>query len=111
MRASTDAVSSTILMFQGLQDGGHPWHGDRIQVQRQYTLHFFQIGDQTMHDQYDQAGFEDSILYSDDDYEPYGYDARQLMPIGAAIGVGKSPVVRDRVIEAELLNQSTMVGC
>lgn len=64
-----------------------------------------------MYDSFDQAGFEDSVLNSQDDFEPYGYAVPQLMPISAARHTSFRQAVYDRVIEAEILSQSTMVGC
>jgi hypothetical protein len=64
-----------------------------------------------MNDHFDQAGFADSILDSYDDFEPYGFVTPQLRP---AVIVPTRPVherTRERVIEAELLNHCSMVGC
>ena len=66
-----------------------------------------------MYDTFDQAGFEDSVLNSQDDFEPYGYAAPQLLPVAAAVQQGNSwrRLAHERVIEAEILSQSSMVGC
>lgn len=58
---------------------------------------------------YDLSGYEDAVIHSSDDYEPYGYlpEAR-LQSIETAQGADDT---RDRVIEAQLLAHWTMVGC
>jgi hypothetical protein len=72
-----------------------------------------------MNDYDDSAGYQDCVLNSCDDYEPYGYlpaDAqvsaqpqRQLQPV-ELVPERRNPTF-DRVIEAQLLAQSSMVGC
>lgn len=51
----------------------------------------------------DQPGFEDAILNSDDDYEPYGY----VTPLPVSMETSHHSRIRnaahDRVIEAQLL--------
>jgi hypothetical protein len=64
-----------------------------------------------MSDLFDQTGFEDSILNSNDDYEPYGYVAPQLMPAGAGMVTERRNPIHHRIIEAELLSQCDSVGC
>jgi hypothetical protein len=60
---------------------------------------------------FDQAGFEDSILNSYEDYEPYGFVSPQLIPVGATTHPASRDYGRDRVIESDLLAQCSMVGC
>ena len=64
-----------------------------------------------MYDSFHQAGFEDSVLNSKDDYEPYGYAEPGLIPVSTGKHTASRQSVYDRVIEAEILSQSTMVGC
>jgi hypothetical protein len=64
-----------------------------------------------MNDHYDPAGFADSVLDSYDDYEPYGFVAPPMMPVAAVRPATQRDHNRDRVIEAELLSHSSMVGC
>jgi hypothetical protein len=64
-----------------------------------------------MRDIADQYGFEESVLNSYDDYEPYGYDAPRLAHAEAIPSAQCTRSARDRVIEAELLSHCTMVGC
>ena len=57
----------------------------------------------------DQPGYSDSVLESSEDYEPYGYVSPELQPIGE-VNAGRNTAF-DRVIEAQLLADSSMVGC
>lgn len=58
---------------------------------------------------YDLSGYEDSVINSGDDYEPYGYiPPMRLQVLETAQGADDT---RDRVIEAQLLAHWTMVGC
>jgi hypothetical protein len=86
------------------------WHSIRIgyPIDR---LSPRQDEDKAMYDIFDQAGFQESVLNSYDDFEPYGYGAPHLMPALSSHTTPRGQSVRDRVIEAEILNQSTMVGC
>jgi hypothetical protein len=57
----------------------------------------------------DPAGYANCVLDSGDDYEPYGYaqPELQLAPL-----TPHTPEPNfDRVIEAQLLAHSSMVGC
>ena len=69
---------------------------------------------------YDQsAGYEDCVLNSSDDYEPYGYvpaeasswQAQQPQLHAWALPPEPRKPAFDRVIEAQVLAQSSMVGC
>jgi hypothetical protein len=57
------------------------------------------------------TGFEESILYSDDDYEPYGYVSPQLEPVsGSAANSSSCPYERE--IEAAVLRRlDAYPGC
>lgn len=58
---------------------------------------------------YDHSGYEDAVIHSSDDYEPYGYlSEARLQSIEIAQGADDT---HDRVIEAQLLAHWTMVGC
>jgi len=57
----------------------------------------------------DPAGYDDCVLGSSDDYEPYGYAPPQLQPVTLE-SRSRGPDF-DRVIEAQLLAHSSMVGC
>ncbi len=57
----------------------------------------------------DPAGYADCILDSADDYEPYGYAGPELQL--TSIAPQASSPTFDRVIEAQLLAHSSMVGC
>lgn len=55
---------------------------------------------------YDRAGFDDAILCSDDDYEPYGFAAPRLAVHDRLVPWGHQRTShRDRVIEARVLRQ------
>ena len=57
----------------------------------------------------DQPGYSDCVLESSEDYEPYGYVSPELQP---ATGLdARRNTAFDRVIEAQLLGDSSMVGC
>jgi len=62
-----------------------------------------------MSDHYDAAGYDDCVLKSGDDYEPYGYLPPELRQVEF------TPQSRgntfDRVVEANLLAHWSMVGC
>ena len=71
-----------------------------------------------MNDHYETAGYEDCVLNSSDDYEPYGY-----VPTEVQAPFWQQPQLQlqevspqqrnatfDRVIEAQLLRQQ-VVGC
>jgi hypothetical protein len=57
----------------------------------------------------DPAGYADCVLDSGDDYEPYGF-APTALQLAQMTGAHRNPAF-DRVIEAQLLAQSCMVGC
>lgn len=54
-----------------------------------------------------RTGFEESILYSDDDYEPYGYVSPQLATGLESVGNWNHPY--ERQIEAAVLRR--LDGC
>lgn len=64
-----------------------------------------------MRNAFDREGFEESILYSDDDYEPYGYVSTQLaLHTEAATSSRFGPYERE--IEAAVLRQLDVYpGC
>ncbi len=75
-----------------------------------------------MSDYYDSPGYEDCVMKSNDDYEPYGYLPAEQQEQGAQ--AMRQPQLRhaeftlerrnpafDRIIEAQILAQSRMVGC
>jgi hypothetical protein len=77
-----------------------------------------------MSDYYDSPGYEDCVMNSSDDYEPYGYmPAEQCQQAQEAQAVRQTQLrlaeftperrnpAFDRVIEAQILAQSSMVGC
>jgi len=77
-----------------------------------------------MSDYYDSPGYEDCVMNSSDDYEPYGYlpakqhqqeQRAQAMRLPQLRQAEFTPDRRnpafDRVIEAQILAQSSMVGC
>jgi hypothetical protein len=64
--------------------------------------------------QFDRAAFEDSVLNSGDDYEPYGF----IIPYHAARGVAISPASSEGrlgahvpVIDGSFLDDFDSVGC
>ena len=57
----------------------------------------------------DHAGYIDCVLESGDDYEPYGYAALELSAGGTV--TQRRNTAFDRVIEAQLLADGSMVGC
>jgi len=58
---------------------------------------------------YDHSGYEDAVINSGDDYEPYGYlPTMGLQTMESRAGVSDA---YERVIEAQLLAHWTMVGC
>jgi hypothetical protein len=57
----------------------------------------------------DQPGYSDCVLESNDDYEPYGYASLELQPVHDLNA--RRNTAFDRVIEAQLLADSSMVGC
>jgi hypothetical protein len=57
----------------------------------------------------DPDGYADCVLDSSDDYEPYGYATPELR-LAEITPEARSPAF-DRVIEAQLLSHSGMVGC
>jgi len=57
----------------------------------------------------DPAGYADCVLESTDDFEPYGYAAPELRLV--SITPQRHNPAFDRVIEAQLLAHSSMVGC
>lgn len=60
---------------------------------------------------YDRTAFEDAILYSDDDYEPYGYATPQL-EIGTDTPNGSRFEPYKREIEAAILKRlESYCGC
>jgi len=76
-----------------------------------------------MRDYYDSTGYEDCVMNSNDDYEPYGYlpaaqyrqqqrtqDMRQPQLRLAEFTPDRRNSAFDRVIEAQILAQSGMVG-
>lgn len=62
-----------------------------------------------MSDHYDAAGYEESVLSSGDDYEPYGYLPPELRQ--AEFTSQPRNAAFERVIEARLLAHWSMVGC
>jgi hypothetical protein len=83
-----------------------------------------------MSDYYDSHGYEDCVMNSSDDYEPYGYlppenyqrqhqqqhgyreqALPQLQLHQAEFAPDRRNAAFDRVIEAQILAQSAMVGC
>ncbi len=66
----------------------------------------------------DTDGYADSVLHSGDDHEPYGYASpthgfdtqARLQPIASDPIEPRNPSF-DRVIEAQILADSSMVGC
>jgi hypothetical protein len=86
-----------------------------------------------MSDYYDSHGYEDCVMNSSDDYEPYGYLSpqhqqgaqqqqgyrEQALPQLQLHQAALAPDQRnarfdprfDRVIEAQILAQRTMLGC
>jgi hypothetical protein len=57
----------------------------------------------------DPAGYANCVLDSGDDYEPYGFAPTELQ-LAQVTRADRNPAF-DRVIEAQLLAQSCMVGC
>ena len=58
-----------------------------------------------MSNPFEHPGYEESILYSNDDYEPYGYVAPQLLSVSDA-GLHTARLGNhERVIEAALLQK------
>jgi hypothetical protein len=57
----------------------------------------------------DQPGYSDCVLESSEDYEPYGFVSPELQPV-SEINARRNTAF-DRVIEAQLLADSSMVGC
>lgn len=57
----------------------------------------------------DPAGYANCVLDSGDDYEPYGFAPTGLQ-LAEVTRTHRNPAF-DRVIEAQLLAQSGMVGC
>jgi hypothetical protein len=72
-----------------------------------------------MNEHYEAAAYEDCVLNSSDDYEPYGYlpgeDQAWAQPLPQLQALDLVAQQRnaafDRVIEAQLLAHSSMVGC
>lgn len=72
-----------------------------------------------MNDHYETAGYEDCVLNSSDDYEPYGYVPTEVLAQSwqrPRLQLLEVPPPRrnatfDRVIEAQILANSQMVGC
>lgn len=74
-----------------------------------------------MRDYFDSPGYEDCVMNSNDDYEPYGYlpvepedSARTLLQPQlrqAEFVTDRHNPVFDRVIEAQILANSSMLGC
>ncbi|MGB5830877.1 MAG: hypothetical protein WBG92_02660 [Thiohalocapsa sp.] len=73
---------------------------------------------------YEATGYQDQVLNSSDDYEPYGYLPPESRQQALREWARRSPQLRqaefvpshpdrtfDRVIEAQLLAHSSMVGC
>jgi hypothetical protein len=54
---------------------------------------------------YDCAGFDEAILSSDDDFEPYGFAQPQLATYDPWARWDQRPAHLDRVIEAGVLRQ------
>ena len=53
-----------------------------------------------------RRGFEESVLFSDDDYEPYGYASPQLLPVAVATpGAYAKLGPYEREIEAAVLRR------
>ena len=64
-----------------------------------------------MSNAYDRTAFEDAILYSDDDYEPYGFVTTQC-EIGRDTSDGSSFGPYEREIEAAVLKRlEAYTGC
>ncbi|MGB5737295.1 MAG: hypothetical protein WBM40_22950 [Thiohalocapsa sp.] len=72
-----------------------------------------------MKDHYESAGYENCVLNSNDDYEPYGYvptETQDRVWQQPRLQLRETPLQQrnpafDRVIEAQLLASSSMVGC
>jgi hypothetical protein len=67
-----------------------------------------------MHHPHDRAGFEDSVLHSNQDFEPYGYGQARLATLEEAAQRLQpwqpAGYARDRVIEAAVLADLTRLG-
>jgi hypothetical protein len=86
-------------------------------------LRSLQAEEMTMRGHYDPtldpAGYANCVLESGDDYEPYGYAVpspstpEPLQPMLQTAMFDTSPNTPsfDRVIEAQILSHSSMVGC
>ena len=57
-----------------------------------------------MSNTFNRSGFEESILYSDEDYEPYGYVSPQTVQ-GSETSGYSSPCPYEREIEAAVLRR------
>jgi hypothetical protein len=72
-----------------------------------------------MNDHYETTGYEDCVLNSSDDYEPYGYVPTEVQARAWSqprlqlreVTSQQRNAAFDRVIEAQLLAHSSMVGC
>jgi hypothetical protein len=64
-----------------------------------------------MSNAFDRAGFEASVLYSDEDYEPYGYVSPQLAPVAGAAGHGSICPYEREIEEAVLHKLDAYPGC
>jgi hypothetical protein len=63
----------------------------------------YERGTHTMHQSLNPFGYDESVLQSDDDFEPYGFGGQQLAPVTWALD--SAPRRRDfrEVIEASVL--------
>jgi len=64
-----------------------------------------------MSNAFNRPGFDESVLYSDDDYEPYGYGSPQLLPAEVQAAYARfGPYERE--IEAAVLRRlDAYPGC
>jgi len=60
---------------------------------------------------FNRPGFEESILYSDDDYEPYGYGSPQLAAAEMQAVYSRSGPYEREIEAAVLRNLEACPGC
>jgi len=62
-----------------------------------------------MSNPFDHPGYEESISYSNDDYEPYGYASPRLLPVADAVFTSTSSRSHERAVEALLSQRSEIL--